>query len=311
VRRACAGRPHPHAGNATARISASASATYFGTPQLVADGCGNDLTCGPASCTRVADPACSLGSKTNITEAAMQRLVSAVTSRTCTPSADARCSSAALAAVFGRFPAVKAAYCNDAFLVLHSTDLPSHPSTLGAIQSPPGGDETPRCVTRGYVTAQYAFKVPLAPQALPTSDGLLNNAGAFPSEALDNLATLNSATNMPTSGPAAVSVSGIPWFPSFNNRGLLTWGSCEVDVCNAHAGKGFDCACAARPPPASPRLCARAWAADCAPARAQTTTTATPSGRNACTQPPTTARWTRTRPWWATARTASPSSGAT
>ena len=49
---------------------------------------------------------------------------------------------------------IKAAYCNDEFLVVHSDGQPGHPTTLDAIQRPPGSVQssasgyTSQCVTR-------------------------------------------------------------------------------------------------------------------------------------------------------------------
>ena len=135
--------------------------------------------------------------------------------KTCTQSSDSRCSSAALAAVFGRFPAVKAVYCNDAFFVMESTDLPSASTSLASIFTPPGGGDggaySAQCVTRNYYTQQYVFKWPISPQLLPTSSGVLNNANGFVNSTSDNLFTANGLSNMPTAGPASVTVDGIPW----------------------------------------------------------------------------------------------------
>lgn len=45
---------------------------------------------------------------------------------------------------------------------------------------------------------------------------------------------------LPDSGGVAVTVSGMPIFPLFNNRVLNSNEECEIDNCNAHAGKGYD-----------------------------------------------------------------------
>ena len=205
-------------------------------------GCNNAGTCGPSFCSRGANAACA-NTKSNLTEADMMARVAHVAVGTCTASTDPRCSEAALTAVFGRFPGVKAVYCNDEFIVIHSNNLPNHPSFLDKIQTPPGGgdggDYSSQCVTRGYATQQYTFKVPLKPVALQTSSGALNNADAFPDPSY-SLYFFNKLTQMPTSGPSAFAVNGMPWFPNMNNVGGQTWVSCEVDQCNAHAGKGFD-----------------------------------------------------------------------
>lgn len=58
----------------------------------------------------------------------------------------------------------------------------------------------------------------------------------LPGQSTDDLYNQNGVSHMPAAGPASVAVNGVPWFPNFNNVGGLTWQSCEVDVCNAHAG---------------------------------------------------------------------------
>ena len=205
-------------------------------------GCDNAGTCGPSFCRRGANAACS-NPRSNLTEPDMKTRVAQVGVGSCTASTDPRCSEAALTAVFGRFPGIKAVYCNDQFIVIHSKNLPNHPTLLESIQTPPGGGDggsyASQCVTRGYSLQQYTFKVPLSPVALATSSGAINNAEAFPDPAY-SLFFFNKLTQMPTSGPSAFTVSGMPWFPNMNNVGGQTWVSCEVDQCNAHAGKGFD-----------------------------------------------------------------------
>ena len=130
-----------------------------------------------------------------------------------------------------------------------------------------------------------------------------------------------------------------------NNRGGLTWTSCEVDVCNAHAGRGFDYHCAlprlarsrarltaGRPPwftlsreaasqtavshgclPSTSLRRARLISDLTLPlvrsrACALAQITETPSARSASTAPPTTPAHPPTRRWSATAPTASLSS---
>ena len=45
---------------------------------------------------------------------------------------------------------------------------------------------------------------------------------------------------LPKSGPVAITVTGAPIFPPYNDQSELTWTSCEMDKCNAHVGQGFD-----------------------------------------------------------------------
>jgi hypothetical protein len=70
--------------------------------------------------TRSTTPTCSFTSRT-IDYAAV---VGGYNSKTCTQSLDSRCTSAFLTATFGNFEAVKAAYCNDDYLVVHSSGAP-------------------------------------------------------------------------------------------------------------------------------------------------------------------------------------------
>ena len=235
--------------------------------QYSASGCSNALTCGPSYCVRASNTEAQ-NNKPNMTDAAFAGQLLTLATKSCTISTDARCTKAGLTALFGAYPGVKAAcvpaalrgdgryalrslspraaarYCNDAWLVIHSNNLPNHPVFLSAIQTPPGdgdgGQYSTQGVTRSYSLQWYAFKVPLTPQLLPTATAALNNAGGIGFAAGDDLYTTNSLTRMPTSGPASYTLSGMPWFPNLNNAGGLTWPSCEVDECNAHAGKGFD-----------------------------------------------------------------------
>ena len=240
-------------------------ADFLGVTQYSASGCSNALTCGPSYCVRASNTEAP-NNKANVTDADLARQLLTLATKSCTISTDARCTKEGLTALFGAYPGVKAAcvptrcggryalrslspraaarYCNDAWLVIHSNNLPNHPVFLQAIQTPPGdgdgGQYSTQGVTRSYSLQWYAFKVPLTPQLLPTATAALNNAGGIGFAAGDDLYTTNSLTRMPTSGPASYTLSGMPWFPNLNNAGGLTWPSCEVDECNAHAGKGFD-----------------------------------------------------------------------
>jgi hypothetical protein len=202
------------------------------------------------------------GPTTNKSNALLAATVASVQSRACTVSADARCTTAALTAVFGHYPGILAAYCNDAYLVIHSSGLAAHPTSLGSVFTPPGGGTClsgaatcgylDQCVTRDYASAYGVFKVPLAPSLLATSSGTVNNAQySFSTSPVAmttsrgvgdtaNLLYYNGQTSIPAAGPVAVTVSGQNAFPAMNNNGGLTFPSCETDMCNAHAGQGFD-----------------------------------------------------------------------
>ena len=122
----------------------------------------------------------------NATTASLAAQLAQVQSRTCTPSSDARCSSAALKATFGSYVGILAAYCNDNFLVVYAKGLPNHPTSLGSILTPPGGSCNDgsqscgyggQCVTRNYFSSLSIYKFPLVPTLLTTASGTVNNAG--------------------------------------------------------------------------------------------------------------------------------------
>jgi hypothetical protein len=135
-------------------------------------------------------------------------LVSKLQTKTCVQSTDARCTSAALKALMVG-PGIKAAYCNDAFLVLQ-TDLSSgFGNYLDSIRNPPASissDGTP-CVTR-YINQDFvAVKIPLFPTMLSTSDPLVNNVNlnAFP-----NGGGNGDGAYMSTSVPGTGATMGLP-----------------------------------------------------------------------------------------------------
>jgi hypothetical protein len=131
---------------------------------------------------------------------------------------------------------IKAVYCNDKFLVIHSDGSPNHLDSLNLIPRPPGGGTgsyQTSCVTRNRETQFLSFKIPLYPVELPSAS-LNNNVASFPANSmLPNIP-------LPISGPVAYAVNGLPLFPPYNNVGQLTWLTCEMDGCNAHVGQGFD-----------------------------------------------------------------------
>ena len=142
-------RPGGHMAHAAARAGGvtvtPARGDYIGTPMQTYSSavCSNSLTCSPSQCVKGSNTACAvsnnLGTTSNKTNSAMAATLATIASRTCTVSSDARCSAQALAAVFGHYPGILAAYCNDGYLVLHSSGLAAHPTSLGSIYTPPGG----------------------------------------------------------------------------------------------------------------------------------------------------------------------------
>ena len=99
--------------------------------------------------------------------------VAAISKKTCTQSTNARCTTAALTALFGNFAGVFAAYCTDSFLVIISSGKSRTQSyNLDNIPYPPGGnDATGACRTRtASITDQLSEAgIPLNPVALPTA----------------------------------------------------------------------------------------------------------------------------------------------
>ncbi len=149
------------------------------------------------------------------------------------------CSNASLATMFakGIGQGLMAAYCTDQFLIILSKGMPNHADSLIDVPHPPGGGGsggyTTQCVTRSHVAQFFRFKIPLYPTLLSTASAT-NNAASFPTGGM------LTGVALPNAGNTGVSVSGLPMYPPYNDQSGLTWLSCEMDGCNAHAGKGFD-----------------------------------------------------------------------
>lgn len=109
---------------------------------------------------------------------------------------------------------------------MHSDGTPNHKDTLNLIQRPPGGggtgDYSTQCVTRAREGQFFTFKIPLNPTALSTASASVNNVNSFIGNMLTGVA-------LPKSGPVAMTVSGLPIFPPYNDQSQLTWTACEVD----------------------------------------------------------------------------------
>jgi hypothetical protein len=190
--------------------------------------------------TKSADPTCSFTSQT-VDYAAM---VAGYHSTTCTQSTDSRCSSAFLKATFGNFAAVKAAYCNADYLVVHSSSAPHWTPYLDDAKTPPGGTDTVNgiCRTRTASITQTAavWKIPLSVTMLSTASGTVNNIAAFDG-AGDSLASglkgylvNNSDTSifygLDARGPVGFTVGGQEIYPVHNNRGQYTPQVCPFSV---------------------------------------------------------------------------------
>ena len=135
---------------------------------------------------------------------------------------------------------MKAAYCTDKYLIVHSIGNATHKDGLLAIPRPPGGG-TPglpysqQCVTRSYHNAFASYKQTLSPVLLSTSTAS-NNLIAFSGQT--DPASLSSI-GLPSAGAVAVTITGQSLYPLFNNVGSPSHANCEMDFCSAHAGQGF------------------------------------------------------------------------
>jgi hypothetical protein len=219
---------------------------------------GSLATCSPSFCASSSQvsaaasaAACPYpGSSTPVNYASQ---IARVSARTCAVSSDARCTSAALAATFGRFPQVLAAYCNDKYLVVHGTGEPGGTPNLDDVPFPPGGTiagSGAACRTRSVTvgtskTTYQVVKVPLSPQMLPAADPSNNvNSYVFPSGATDAKGGYLTSQltglpiGLPIDGAVGFALTTQQLFPMYNNRGGYTPAQCEVDACNQHVGQG-------------------------------------------------------------------------
>ena len=181
--------------NSAVTYSLNTSMWWFGTGDAGTDswaqsGCNNigpygGASCSPSFCavTTNALPACTNAAlaRGNTTNSTLVTLLSAIVGHTCSvapQTQDARCSAAALSAVYSKYPGILAAYCNEEYLVVHSNVKPNHPNFLGDIPTPPLGtlSDGSTCNTREYFQSWYYAKIPLRPTALATGLG----SGAHP-----------------------------------------------------------------------------------------------------------------------------------
>ena len=142
--------------------------------------------CGPAFCENVVNnlPGCVFTSKAQDYPAQVAK----TGTKSCVQSTDPRCSSAALKALFiGQ--GVKAAYCNDAFLVILSDGSSGFANYLSSIKNPPASttESGGNCVTRYTNPVFMTTKIPLFPTLLSTADRNINNKNtkSFPNGQCD------------------------------------------------------------------------------------------------------------------------------
>ena len=104
-------------------------------------------------------------------------------------------------------------------------------TTLQVFDSSTGS--TVKCSISAATTAAIATSV--------TITGTHNSVHDLPSFSASNSpkAGIN-YPGIPIYGPLAVAVTGQVLYPVFDDQGFTSQEMCEVDMCNAHAGKGFD-----------------------------------------------------------------------
>ena len=187
-----------------------------------------------------------------------QKRLNMIASRPCTQSTDSRCTSEYLNSIIVA-TGIKAAYCNEDFIVVHSDLSGGFTPWLADIPNPPGGgedhDRTDQSSTGIFCQTgmeslyeEYGvYKFPLATHPLDTDDYTNNlNLQSFPNGCNRN----NPGSHMceragaghdwghPVRGPVGLTISGMEIFPVYNNMGYLEPQKCEVDACNAHVGAG-------------------------------------------------------------------------
>ena len=167
---------------------------------------GGSGYCGPKFCDVSASPAAAC----IFTNAVInyQERISSVKSKSCVQSTDGRCTSAALAALM-KGPGIKAAYCNDEFLVIISDGTPGFKTNLDSVKNPPGAVDKNgmTCVTRYTNPAFMTVKIPLNPTLLATSTAGVNNVNtnSFPNGGGDG-----DGAYMSLSTPGTAATYGLP-----------------------------------------------------------------------------------------------------
>eukprot|EP00743_Colponemidia_sp_Colp-15_P007064 GILK01007622.1.p1 GENE.GILK01007622.1~~GILK01007622.1.p1 ORF type:complete len:406 (-),score=30.97 GILK01007622.1:187-1383(-) len=180
--------------------------------------CGT--TCSPDWCSFNSNSVCSLTEY----DLDINAKLNALTCKVCNAITSGVCSSFKSSIVTSGNH-VRAAYCNDAYLVIHADGLPNHEysTKLQNIPSPPGGNG---CLMRSAITQFNTYKIPL--------DYTLLDVGVN-----NSLPGWNN-TQLPLAGAVAVAINGVPIYPATDASYLLSWAFCEMDACSAHAGKGGD-----------------------------------------------------------------------
>ena len=163
--------------NTYSSTSSPISLTATCSPPLALGGTGY---CGPPFCstsTSVSNlPSCVFTSQAKNYASS----VSSLKCTTCTQSTDSRCSTSALKSlIYGT--GIKAAYCNDQLLVIHTDMTSGFNNYLSQIPNPPGSVDSSgtKCVTRATNPSYALYKIPLYPTALSTATNMNNIANGF------------------------------------------------------------------------------------------------------------------------------------
>ena len=187
-----------------------------------------------------------------------QKRLDMISYRPCKQSTDFRCESDFLYNSIVD-SGIKAAYCNENFLVVHTDLTGGFTPWLTDIPNPPGGgedhDRTDQTDTGIFCQTgpeslyeEYGiYKFPLTTHQLDGDDYTNNlNLESFPNGCHRN----NPGSHMceragaghdwghPVRGPVGITITGMEVFPVYNNMGYLEPQKCEVDSCNAHVGAG-------------------------------------------------------------------------
>ena len=219
----------------TARLTAAlivcAALTANGAISPSTESCDDRDSCSPSECVTSDMPTCNLRTNT-AAEDKFAEEAAAMECKSCTASSSAKCTRAASLL---KKDNIRAIYCNADFLVVWATGEPAYDANstdyLGSIPLPPGGNDGRRagdtCRVRTAKSLLTVYKIPLSPTQLTATQ-------AASQEVLNSIPNV---PGMPAGGACGMAIDGVPMFPNFNNRGQPTWESCEVDRCNAHAGK--------------------------------------------------------------------------
>jgi len=186
------------------------------TPPISTGGMG---WCGPDECATVSnpDPGCVMTGESYNYQSKVDDLTEQC--KTCTQSADTRCSASALAGVInglGGSNNVKFAFCNDQYLNIIADGAPAWTPNLDDVPNPPGGwqsDGVTACVTRSSsITPRFeTAKIPLS-YSLLSSASTTNNMATFPDGSGDcpncYLYGDRGSWGLPSGGPVGITVQG-------------------------------------------------------------------------------------------------------